>query len=102
MINVEGMELRTTDCTITRDQDGTHHIRIQGVGRDAIEFKLDLHPFLTVKTQLTEHPEYVNSSGGTARYEFELTLQGVVKPSPNGDCWHLQILNTDDCGRPKS
>ena len=98
--------VRSTELTLTPNEDGSHTLRVVQAGGEPLEFTCDLRPQLTAQVTLNEGVRIVNLRGEkeTIYGDVELTLllTGAVKKGAANRPWRMRVLARDDCGRPRA
>lgn len=96
-------KMYTTDLTISRNEDGTHRVRIVSSNADVpVEFTYNLSPFLVVGMEMEDVSSLLNANGHTQRrLSMDLLIRGVLIPSADGTDHSTRILLPGDVQEKK-
>lgn len=95
---IDGMAIRTTDTTITRNDDGTHTLTIvSAAGRSPFRISIILEPHMVATAAFDDSSDMIDGYLNPLT-SITLTLIGHIHPQ-DGRIYEVDFPNLDDCGR---
>jgi len=92
------------ELAITRNDDGTHGVRIVQSDGPAMEFTCALEPHVQIRMEIDTSASVVRYDGVICVRvsELDLRIQGRIRPDQDRQAWTMRVLDRDDCGNERN